>query len=229
MTTTTMADGFGKRALKKVKREGIFNTLFQIYLRFESSSFDKKYGVDTHRNILLENLDISADSVEYGRQYQPIFVKHLSRILKAVKPTKDDVLVDFGSGKGRVLLISATYPFKKVVGVEFSEELCSIAEKNVEIFKSKEKLCPIEIHCIDAGKYEIKKEETILFFFNPFEKVIMQKVIENIERSYFEHPRKIKIVYFNLKSQDLRDFSKEFKLVLDTNLNGIDFQMYETK
>lgn len=222
-------DGLSKRIIKKVGREGIYNTLFQIFLRVESASFDRKYGVDTHRNIPLANLDISSENVQYGRQYQPIFVKHLREILDAVKPTKLDVLVDFGSGKGRVLLVSATYSFKKVVGVEFSDELCSIGKENVKIFQSRKQLCPIEILCMDAGEYDIKKDETIFFFFNPFEKVIMQKVVKNIENSYLKYPRQIKIVYLNLKSQDLSAFSDIFEPVVDSNLNGLTLQIYETK
>ena len=38
--------------------------------------------------------------------------------------------IDFGSGKGRVLLVAAGFPFKEVIGVEFSRELHEVALKN---------------------------------------------------------------------------------------------------
>lgn len=210
-------------------REGAYNTLVQILLRGESSFFDWKYGVDTHRNIGLAELDISTYSIAHARGYQPIFVRHLTKVLQIVKPSTDDVLIDFGSGKGRVLLISALYPFKKVVGVEFSEKLCEIAEKNVAEFRLKNKVCPIDIHCIDAGQYEIKKEETIFFFFNPFETEIRQRVIENIKASYTKHPRKMKIVYINLIPPELEAGSSAFELTTNSTLNGLPFQIYETQ
>jgi predicted RNA methylase len=44
--------------------------------------------------------------------------------------------VDFGSGKGRVLLVASHYPFREVVGVEFSPELQKIAEGNIRSTKA---------------------------------------------------------------------------------------------
>lgn len=220
---------YSKRIRKKVMREGAYNTFVQLLLRFESVYFDRKHGVDTHQNIALTDLHISTYSTEHARGYQPIYVRHLTRVLQVIQPTKDDVLIDFGSGKGRVLLISAQYPFKKVVGVEFSDKLCEIAEKNVSEFSRKNKICPIEIHCIDAGQYEIKKEETIFFFFNPFETEIRQKVIENIKSSYAKYPRKMKIVYINRIPPELEEGTSAFALTTSSTLNGLPFQVYETQ
>lgn len=220
---------YSKRLRNKVKREGAFNSFVQICLSVESHVFDKKYGVDTHRNISLVDLGVTNENVQFGRQYQPILVNHLRKILGSIEFTKDDVLVDFGSGKGRVLLISSMFPFKRVVGVEFSDRLCSIARDNVERFNPPRKLCPIEIHCIDAAEYAIKDDETIFFFFNPFDRVVMQSVINNIEVSYSRSPRKIKLVYLNLKSQELKSNSRTFRLVTDSELHGLPFQIYETR
>ena len=37
--------------------------------------------------------------------------------------------LDFGSGKGRVLLIACQLPFKSVIGIEFSQDLCKRRDK----------------------------------------------------------------------------------------------------
>lgn len=217
-----------KRAINKIKRDGAYNAIAQTCLGFESAWFDKKYNVDTHRIIPLSELIISNGNVVHGRQYQPILINHLRKILVALEPTKDDVLVDFGSGKGIVLLVSSMYQFKKVVGVEFSDQLCAIAKENVERFRGR-KVCKIEINCVDAGEYQIRDDETIFYFFNPFDRVVMQKVIDNIKNSYHMNPRRIRVVYLNLKSQNLDSVSTEFKLVTDTELHGISFKLYETQ
>ena len=226
---TTMGHvlGYIGRAGNKVKRDGVYNTVFQACLRFESLWFDMKYKVDTLHTVPLSELKISSPNVKHGVQYQPILVRHLKRILDTLKPTQDDVLVDFGSGKGIVLLVSSMYPFKKVVGVEFSGQLCSIAKENIDKFRVGNR-CNIEINCVDAGDYQIKQDETIFYFFNPFDQVIMQKVIDNIKFSISEYPRRIRVVHYNLKSQELDSLSKEFKLVNDSELHGISFQIYET-
>src|ERR1700719_3166712 len=43
--------------------------------------------------------------------------------------------VDIGAGKGRALLLAAELPFRKVIGVELSEELARIAQKNITLWK----------------------------------------------------------------------------------------------
>lgn len=218
--------GYFQRASNKIMRVGVYNAVMQAWFRFESAWFDMKYKVDTHTNIPLSELNILDSSVEHGVQYQPILMNHLTKILDMLEPTPNDVLVDFGSGKGNVLLVSSMRPFKKVVGVEFSDQLCAIAVANIEKFRGHNR-CKIEINCVDAGEYEIKNDETIFYFFNPFDRVVMQKVIDNIKISLSEHPRRIRVVHYNLRSQKLDFGAKEIELALDSNLHGMSIQIYE--
>jgi len=44
--------------------------------------------------------------------------------------------VDYGSGKGRVLLVASDYAFKKIVGVEFSKVLNDVAVANIATYRS---------------------------------------------------------------------------------------------
>lgn len=44
----------------------------------------------------------------------------MNAIAKSV-PLQDYDFLDFGSGKGRTLLMAASFPFKKITGVEFSK------------------------------------------------------------------------------------------------------------
>lgn len=214
------------RVLRKIEREGFYNSIAQVGLRAESFWFDMRYGVDTHRNISLSNLDIASPAAKFGRRSQSTLVRHLRKVLAELKPSADDVLVDFGCGKGRVLLVAAMQGLKRVVGVEFSRELCSIAEENIARLKEKAALCPVDVVCIDAGDYQIRPDETIFFFFNPFDSAVMKEVISNIEDSFEEHPRKISIVYINIESQRISTESGRFRLVTDSHLNGLPFQIY---
>lgn len=224
----TKVSSYFQRIRKKIKRDGVYNSVMQSCLRFENVWFDAIYGVDTYRTIPLSALNISSPNIDHGIQYQPILINHLKEILEILGPTPDDVLVDFGSGKGNVLLVSSTYPFKRVVGVEFSDRLCAIADKNVSKFRGP-KQCKIQINCIDAGDYLIKNDETIFYFFNPFDRVIMRKVLENINFSLSEYPRRVRIVYYNLRSHDLESGLREFELVTDSTFHGIAFQIYQTR
>ena len=45
--------------------------------------------------------------------------------------------------------------------------------------------------------YKIKKEQNVFFFFNPFDEVVMLKVVKNILASLKEKSRKVYIMYVN--------------------------------
>jgi hypothetical protein len=56
-------------------------------------------------------------------RYEPSGWRSLRRILCAEDVSPGDVFVDLGSGKGRVILEAAQYPFHHVIGVEIAPEL----------------------------------------------------------------------------------------------------------
>jgi hypothetical protein len=56
----------------------------------------------------------------------------LPRVLRrAALPVAGSIFVDFGGGKGRILLSALAQPFARVIGVEFSPYLCRIARNNL--------------------------------------------------------------------------------------------------
>lgn len=77
-------------------------------------------------------IDPAELGLDGGRQgYLPAGWMSLRRILLPREVTDHDVFVDFGSGMGRVVLQAARYPFRKVIGVEISETLHSIARERL--------------------------------------------------------------------------------------------------
>jgi predicted RNA methylase len=54
------------------------------------------------------------DSIDY----MPIPYRHLARMLSKVDMREDCVFLDYGSGMGRVATVAATYPIRRVIGVE---------------------------------------------------------------------------------------------------------------
>ena len=69
-------------------------------------------------------------------------------------------------------------------GVEFSAELCAIARQNCAIYGqrtgSKTRYRVIEA---DVVNYCIDKAENVFFMFNPFDDVIIKKVLDYIRGS----------------------------------------------
>ena len=60
--------------------------------------------------------------------------------------------VDYGLGKGRVLMLAAEYPFKRIVGVEFSESLDRTARQNLT--KLGADAARVTTHVMDAVDYD---------------------------------------------------------------------------
>src|SRR4051812_31613737 len=63
--------------------------------------------------------------------YTPLPYNMVMRMLRVLAPNQNDVLVDVGSGKGRVVCCAARLNMKKVVGVELDEALVSEARQNL--------------------------------------------------------------------------------------------------
>jgi SAM-dependent methyltransferase len=122
----------------------------------------------------------------------------LRDILRQLDLPKDGVFVDLGSGKGRVLLIAAQFRFRNVVGVEFSQELCEIARDNVKVFTQRTHITArIDVVESDVATYSIKPDHKVFFMNNPFEEVVMKRVLANLLSSVTQFPRKIWLIYHN--------------------------------
>lgn len=86
---------------------------FKVYLplmRCSNILLDKYYGVDTEEVASLHSLGIHE---VVGTRYEASNRSEFIRILKNIKISDEDVLLDVGSGKGRILLLAGCYPFKK--------------------------------------------------------------------------------------------------------------------
>ena len=89
---------------------------------------------------------------------------------------------------------------RKVVGVEFSAELCRTAEQNIRRFQ---RHCAgsvtFEVVHADAADYEVQPDHNVFFMFNPFGPVVMEQVIQRVGQSLGEMPRRIWVIYLGLR------------------------------
>ena len=102
--------------------------------------------------------------------------------------------IDFGSGKGRTLIVAAQHGFKEIIGVEFAKILHEQAVRNIAAAsvagRARSVLC-------DAREFAIPDGPCVLFFFNPFGRPIMDPVACNIALSFAAEPRHIIIALYN--------------------------------
>jgi predicted RNA methylase len=113
-------------------------------------------------------------------------------------PYENFIFIDCGSGKGAVLLLASDYPFKKIIGVEYCKALHAAATRNLAVYQSPTRKCTdIQCVCADATAFPIPPEPAVLYFYNPFDEVLMHQVVGVIEQSRNAVPRKLIVIYFN--------------------------------
>ena len=182
--------------------------LFREYRRAKSlradgqvSEFDREYGVDTDGRFegwtYLSDLDIPSSNWIDGNDYaaiEPIRFKQALARLDIVY--EDYTFVDFGSGKGRALLLASEFPFRRILGLEFSPELHKIAEENILRYRSATQKCrDIQSLNVDFADWVLPPGAAILFFFHPCRARVLTEVVAGIRRSLLAHPRPLYIAY----------------------------------
>lgn len=169
--------------------------IFSIYHEIRG---EKKYHINTSSIDYLRNEKIESDNLKHASIYQGTSYYLLEKAFEYLKEENAiGNITDFGSGKGRVMVVAAFYGFKKIDGIDFAPLLGEEAKKNIEKIKPSFPSSVFRIICKDVVDYKIQKDTNVFFFFNPFDEVVMLQVVKNILFSLKENDRKIYIVYVN--------------------------------
>ncbi len=184
--------------------------LYHVWLHLSPSGrrdlmFDEIHSVETEgivepRDLGLVNHPASlSDAVHYA----PSRPQRLTYLLANLRiDYRQFTFVDIGAGKGRALLIAAQFPFKRIVGVEFSPGLVATARRNVEVYvRSLKTPADMEVICADASDYELPSDNIVVYLFNPFNGPTFSGFLARLERSLRENPRTIYLVYWSPMSE----------------------------
>ena len=182
--------------IDRLRRDGIYVTAWLAMRHFRAvvRSFleDSRRGVKTSGE--MDDCELGfTDSDNHAyvpTDYDTFFeaIRHVQ-----LRPWQD-VFVDVGSGKGRIVILAAEHEFRRVIGVEYSAALHQQAQQNLH--RARNLVChDIELMHADAREWEIPEDATVFFFFNPFEGAVLETVCDNLRRSVAQHPRKITVIY----------------------------------
>jgi len=156
------------------------------------TSFDGYLGTDTGGTLHLDRLNIVGDNRSIGVGYlgsDPVWVE------KAISCLPLDysqfTFIDLGSGKGRALLIARKYPFRRIVGIEFAEELHQVALRNMSIVHD----ARVELVHGDVATFEIPAEPLVVYLYNPFRPPLAGRIAEKLADSWRRRRRPIYVVY----------------------------------
>ena len=203
-----------RRLFEVMRQEGVRATADVLAKRLvrlpllarEDRRWDQVHGVSTEGHMGLDDLTVIGRNKARGFASVASPVRVVRAMLNALRVDFGSVtFVDFGSGKGRALLIASEFGFRSIIGVEFSPELARIATSNVAAFSSSDQRCrDIQIVCGDAADFEIPATDCVLYFNNPFSEPVMRAVLDNIQRSHSEHAQTIYILYQQLRHESDR-------------------------
>lgn len=151
--------------------------------------FDRKYGTDTGGYLGPEDLvkGRANDALNHGYSaIAPSVFYEACRRWRETLPAMSGRIdaysfVDVGAGKGRALLLAAELPFRKVIGVEVTEELARIAQRNVarwsRVAKPKAK---IRVVHEDAANFRWPRTPLLVYMYNPFACSLVAQMAENL-------------------------------------------------
>lgn len=218
------------RLIQSIKNRGMKKSFISAYSYFYDYYFDKKFNVDTLSWVKVNDLGVKLNNKEHAVLYQPTRVLSLRKLFSRLELRPNSTLVDIGCGKGRVLLLAAEFGFRNVKGIDFSPLLCSIAEKNIKKFKQKAQIkTVIQVINEDAANYQYEENDNIFFLYNPFDEVILEKVLKNITASLKRKNRKIWMIYANAQHSELIEEKMKIINTHDLIFFEFDFIVYEVE
>jgi SAM-dependent methyltransferase len=185
----------------RARRFGLRDTTKYVAYRFYDACQLGRFGIRRAVKAAMDMVDRQRLGVTnpecYSHNPSPSFYIFRRAMRRFVLPTADDVFLDYGSGLGTVLLMASLFPFRRIIGVEYSAALNARAEEIIAGVRER-LVCPaVELVTADAAEYPLPAEVTVIYFFNPFGGALLARVCETIRQSLAEAPRDLRIVYYS--------------------------------
>jgi len=213
--------------VESVRHFGFGQTLVIMWSVVADMGFDFRYGTETTRRIPKEQIATDSENIVHCVNYGASKSMPFKQLMLRLKLPKDATFVDLGSGKGRALMLASRYGFRKVIGVEFSGDLCTRARDNMKTFFTK---CPspsvVEIIESDVTRYKFKDDETVFFMLDPFDAPVLTEVLSNIRKSVERRPRTVWLIYSVPRERHIIEQSGLFTQSQFHVVVGAEFQVY---
>lgn len=151
---------------------------------------DKEQAWDKRLQIKTSGAD-DTNADEYRYPYEPTPYSVLERLADSGMIGENNVVLDYGCGKGRVGFFLSHETKTTTIGIEYDERIYQCAMEN-----RKHAVTNTEFVLTRAEAYEVPPKVDRCYFFNPFSEEILHKVIARVIESYYENPREIFLFFY---------------------------------
>ena len=170
--------------------------------------YERRFGLDT------SSLSTLPEHDEKNLHYAPASWRILDRWLPRDSVTPDDVLLEAGCGKGRLVFVAArNYPFRRVIGLEFSPELLAIAQRNIDHNRRRLRCQDVQLVQADACTWPVPDDVTVVTLYNSFAGEVFERFVDRLLDSFERRPRRIRLLYLNATQQRALEARGRFELV----------------
>ena len=132
-------------------------------------------------------------SDQYRYPYEPTPYSVLERLANSGYIRKENTLLDYGCGKGRVEFFLSWQTRCRSIGIEYDERIYGKAVENQRTAVSSG---TVTFCGEDASQFELPDSVDRIYFFNPFSVEILRKVIHRVLESYYAVPREILLFFY---------------------------------
>lgn len=215
--------------IRKITQNGIIGFYENVLSVLEDYFFDFYYDTDTVVKVRIQALDFESKSKLHAYDCYSTRSRSFNKLIAHFDFPENSELVDFGSGKGKLLMLARNIGIKKVTGIELSKDLVNVSLKNIKSFSKKKNYSYKKDFLVindDVLNYKIKDTQNIFFFFNPFDSNIMKKILNNIILSIKKTNRKVWIIYNNPIFDNLISSTDFFKEQLSFRYGSVFYIIY---
>lgn len=144
--------------------------------------------------------DTISDFTRYP--YEPTDYNVLEQVVNTGLIRKNNTLIDYGCGKGRVSFFLSSQTKCRSIGVEYNPRLYEKALTNQDRASRGHLVTLVQQ---DAADFAVPHYADRAFFFNPFSTDILRTVMMNLLESCREFPREI-LLFFYYPSKAYTDY-----------------------
>ena len=158
--------------MKKVfqKNQMIIMTLAVVIAVAGYVNYSQKYDPAGTKNSKTKT--VSSQSDQYRYPYEPTPYSVLQRLANTGLIRKNNMLLDYGCGKGRVDFFLSYQTRCRCLGVEYDERIYEKVMENKKEAVSKER---VSFSLANAEEFQLPEQIDRIYFFNPFSVEILRK------------------------------------------------------